>query len=52
MMVIISGGKEHGLRPVALRDSKAEHVAIERQRPFQVRHFEVNVADPNLRMDA
>src|SRR6185436_7101609 len=50
VMMITPGGKEHGLRAVALRDLKAEHVAIERQRPFQVRHFQMNVADPDLRM--
>ena len=31
-------------------DLKAEHVAIERQRPFQVGHFQMKVADPDLRM--
>jgi len=50
VMVITPGGEENGLRPVALCDLKAEHVSIERQRPFQVRHFQMNVADPDLRM--
>src|SRR6185436_15619259 len=50
VMVITPGGKEHGLRAVALGDLKAEHVAIERQRALQIGHLQMNVADPDLRM--
>ena len=35
---------------IALRQFKAEHVAVERERPFQVGHFQMDVANPNLRM--
>jgi hypothetical protein len=37
--------------PKALSQFKAEHIAVEGQRPFQIGHLQMNVSDADFRMN-
>jgi hypothetical protein len=50
VVVISARGEECGLTAVALRDLEAQNIPIELQRTIEVRHFQVDVADADLRM--
>ena len=50
VVVISARGEECGLPAVALRDLEAQNIPIELQRTIEVRHFQVDVADADLRM--
>jgi hypothetical protein len=50
-MVIAAGRQERRLTTVALRDLEPEDAAIERDRPFEIRYFQVNVTDARTRND-
>src|SRR5690242_1417439 len=50
-MVITAGGDECRLRPATLHQLKTEHAAIEIQRAFEIRDFEMNVADADAGID-
>ena len=50
-MVITAGRKERRLPSVALRKFEAQHVAIKGDRPFQIRHFQMDMPNPNLWMN-
>jgi hypothetical protein len=50
VMVITPAERNTACAPWRCVISKPKHVAIERQRPFQVRHFQMNVANPDLQM--
>jgi hypothetical protein len=52
VMMITTGQQERRLRAEALRDFKAKPVAVKLQRTFQVGHFQVNVADADVGVDA
>jgi len=50
-VVVISPGRDERRGwTVSLRHLKPEHIAIEDQRAFEIRDFQVNVADANTRM--
>jgi hypothetical protein len=51
-VVVIAPGRHEGrLGAVALHQLKAEHAAIEGERALEIRHLEVNMADPDARID-
>lgn len=50
-MVVTAGGQEHRLPTVGMRHREPKHVAMEAQRPLQVGHHEVDMADANAGMD-
>src|SRR5213592_958240 len=50
VMVIVTGGKKRCLRAVTLREFKTKDIPVKRDRPFQVGHFQMDVANPDLRM--
>ncbi len=50
-MVITTRGDERSLRSEALHQLKAQHATIEAERSFQVRDFEVDMANPDLRIN-
>jgi hypothetical protein len=50
-MMVATRGDKRCLRTVALRELKAEHAAVKRQRPLQIGHFQMNVADADSGMD-
>src|ERR1043166_8405482 len=45
-----AGGKKSGLVPIPLRELKAEHVPVKRDRALQISHFQMDMADAHLRM--
>ena len=47
VMVIAAGGDKRRLRAVPLCKFKAQQVAVKRQRPFEVGHFQMYMADAN-----
>ena len=47
VMMIPSGADKRRLIAIALRQFKTEDAAIKGQSPIQIRHFEVNMSDPN-----
>ena len=51
MVMIVARRDERGLRAVARDQRKAEHAAIERQRPLDIGDFEMDMADAGLRID-
>ena len=51
MMVIVARGDEGGLCAVARDQREAEHAAIERERPFDIGDFQMDMADAGLRID-
>jgi hypothetical protein len=51
VVVVAAGRDEGGLRSVALHQREAEHAAVEGERPVEVRHFQVDVADPDAGVD-
>ena len=51
MVVIAASSDERRGRPEALRELKAQYVAIKAQRPIQVRNPEMNVANANVGMN-
>lgn len=51
-MVVIPTSRDEGrLGPIALHQFKAEHAAVEGQRPLKVGNFQVNVPDLCARVD-
>jgi hypothetical protein len=50
VVVIPACCDEGGFGPVALHQFKAEHAAVESERPLKVGHFQVNVPDPHARI--
>ena len=50
-MMITACGNEGRLRAEPLLQFEAEHAAIKLQRTLQVRHFQMNVADDNTRIN-
>ena len=52
MVVVATGRDERSLVADALRHVEAENVAIEGERPVDVRDLEVDVADVDARVDA
>lgn len=51
VMVIPARRQERRLPPHALHDLEAQHTVVERDRPFQVGDFEMDVADAGMRID-
>src|SRR5688572_9802476 len=51
MVMIVAGGAEGRARPIALRQFEAEHVAVEGNRPVDIRDLEVDMADPRPGID-
>jgi hypothetical protein len=51
VMVIASSREKRCFLSVALRDLKAEHIAIKVERTFQVGHLQMNMANPDLWMN-
>jgi hypothetical protein len=47
-MMIPAGGQKRRLRSKALRQFKTEHVAIKFQRPFEIGHLQMHVANPDF----
>ena len=50
VVVITAGGKKRGLVAITLRDFKAEHVTVERNRPIQVSDLQMHMTDANVWM--
>jgi hypothetical protein len=51
-VVMISASREEGsLRAPPLRDFESEHAAVERERPFEIGHLQVNVTDSDGRIN-
>src|SRR5438270_12777121 len=48
VMVITAGGKKRGLVSHALHQLKSKHVPVKPEGTFQVRYFQVYVANANL----
>src|SRR5207237_7697892 len=51
LMVIAAGAEKRRLVAVALGDVEAEHVAVEVERPVDVRDLQMNVPDVHARID-
>jgi hypothetical protein len=51
-VVVIPAGAQEGGAGHPLGDLEAEHAAVERNRPIEIRHFEVHVPDVDVRMNA
>jgi hypothetical protein len=49
-MMVTAGGKKCRLLPVTLRQLKAKHIAIKTNRPLQISHLQMHVANADLRM--
>ena len=49
-MMIAADGQKRRLPSEALRELKTKHVAIERKRPVEIGHLQMNVADAYLRI--
>ena len=50
-MVVATGRDEGGVVADPLLQLEAEHAAVEVERPVEVGHFEVDVADVDTRID-
>jgi hypothetical protein len=50
-MMVTAGGNEGRLRAEPLLQFKPQHAAIKLQRALQVRHFQMNVADDDARIN-
>jgi len=50
-MVIVACGDERGAVAVALFQLEAEHATIEAERPLDVGDLEMDMADPDARVD-
>jgi hypothetical protein len=51
MMVVAAGRDERRLGAVALHQLEAEDAAIKGQRPVEIGHLEMDMPDPNTRID-
>ena len=51
MVMVAAGRDEGGLGAVALGQLEAEHAAVEGERPLEVGHLEVDVADARAGVD-
>jgi hypothetical protein len=51
MMMVAAGGEKRGLVSKSLCHLEAEHVAIETERAFEIGDLQVNVPDPDARVD-
>ena len=51
MVVVVARRDESRLGAIARDQRETEHAAIERQRPFDIRDLEMDVADAGLRID-
>ena len=51
VVVIAAGGDERGVRRPCAGELEAEHAAVEIERPVDVGHLEVDVADVGARVD-
>ena len=51
MVVVAAGGDKGGIVADPLLQLEAEHSAVELERPVEVRHFEVHVADVDPGVD-
>jgi hypothetical protein len=51
VMMIAARRDKRSLRAVALSEFKAEYVAVKLQRPSQVGHLQVNVANSDIGVD-
>ena len=51
VMVITAGGKKRSLVSHALHEFKPKHVPIKSNSAFQISHFQMHMADPNLRIN-
>jgi hypothetical protein len=51
MVVIAAGRHEGGLGAVALHQLEAEDAAIEAERPVEIGHLQVDMADPHAGID-
>ena len=50
MMVIVAGGHEHGAVPFA-RHLEAQDIAVKAERTLEIRHLQMDMADPHARID-
>lgn len=50
MMVIVAGGHEHGAVALA-RHLEAQDIPIEAKRALEIRHLQMDMADPHARID-
>jgi hypothetical protein len=51
VVVVVVGGEERSLVAHPLLDIEPEHVAVEPDRPIEIGHLQVNVADVDARID-
>src|SRR5947209_1349346 len=51
VVMISTRRQERSLRAPPLRDFESEHAAVEREGPFEICHLQVNVPDPNGRIN-
>ena len=51
MVMIATRREKRGLLAEALRQIKAQHIAVETERALDIGHFQMNVADPRARID-
>ena len=50
-MVVVSAGRNEGRARVAGGQGKAQHPAVEIERPLQIGHFQVDMADFDAGID-
>jgi hypothetical protein len=50
-MVVTASRDERRLVAVALCQFEPEHIAVERERPIEIRDFQMHMSDPDSRVD-
>ena len=50
-MVVIAAGRDEGRARAAGGEGKAQDAAVEIERPLQIGHFQVDMADPHAGID-